>query len=177
MSQAGINALGGGTVVETLKGNDLVAVPPTGNNINVVGTGAVTTSGNAGTSTLTIAVSGGGFVWNDIAGNTVAVLPSNGYVCQNAGLTTLTLPVVATTQLGDTFKVISFGAGGFQIAQRSNNQILFGNATTTPGLAGFLQTDSTETYSSITLVCIIPGSSGNAIWALDGAPVGNITVN
>jgi len=42
------------TVVETLTGNTGGPVGPTGNNINVVGTGLLTVTGNPGTSTLTI---------------------------------------------------------------------------------------------------------------------------
>ena len=58
-----------GTVVETLTGNDSIAVPATNHNINVVGTGAVNVTGNAGTSTLTISVADSGFVWSDVSGS------------------------------------------------------------------------------------------------------------
>lgn len=44
--------------VATLTGNSGGAVSPTAGNINVVGSGIVTVTGNPGTSTLTIAVSG-----------------------------------------------------------------------------------------------------------------------
>jgi hypothetical protein len=58
MSQAGIineaGGGGGGSPVNTLTGNTGGAVPPTGNNINVVGAGNVTVTGDPGTSTLTI---------------------------------------------------------------------------------------------------------------------------
>lgn len=61
MSQAGAlnSGGGGGTGVQTLTGNTGGAVGPTANNINVVGSGAITVTGNPGTSTLTIASSGG----------------------------------------------------------------------------------------------------------------------
>jgi hypothetical protein len=60
MSQAGIVDIsgGGGVVVETLTGNSGGAVPPTGNNINTVGTGSITIIGNPGTSTLTTQLTG-----------------------------------------------------------------------------------------------------------------------
>ncbi len=58
MSQAGILNVagggGGGTPVQTLTGNSGGAVPPTANNINVIGAGGVLVTGNPGTSTLTI---------------------------------------------------------------------------------------------------------------------------
>jgi hypothetical protein len=60
MSQAGIINIagggGGGTPIQTLTGNTGGAIPPTGNNINIVGTGAVSVAGNIGTSTLTISL-------------------------------------------------------------------------------------------------------------------------
>jgi hypothetical protein len=50
---------GAGAGVNTLTGNDAIVVPPTANNINVVGDGVTANvTGNAGTSTLTITASG-----------------------------------------------------------------------------------------------------------------------
>lgn len=65
MSQAGIINVagggGGGAPVETITGNDSIAVPPTANNIFLVGgslstnnTNGITTTGNAGASTETV---------------------------------------------------------------------------------------------------------------------------
>jgi hypothetical protein len=60
MSQAGIINVagggGGGSAVETLTGNTGGAVPPTANNIFVLGTGGITVAGNPGGSTLTISL-------------------------------------------------------------------------------------------------------------------------
>ncbi len=49
---------GGGSNVQTLTGNIGGPVPPTGNNINIIGMGDVTVAGNAGTSTLIISLPG-----------------------------------------------------------------------------------------------------------------------
>jgi len=55
----GINlSASGGIVTEKITGNDMVAVPPTAGNINLLGAGSLTTSGNAGTSTETISLTG-----------------------------------------------------------------------------------------------------------------------
>ncbi len=65
MSQAGIINVsgggGGGAPIQTITGNDGVAVPPTANNIFLVGgtlssnnTNGITTTGDAGTSTETV---------------------------------------------------------------------------------------------------------------------------
>lgn len=57
MSQAGVinvNGGGGGGSIDTLTGNSGGAVPPTTNNINILGSGSIVVTGNIGTSTLTI---------------------------------------------------------------------------------------------------------------------------
>jgi hypothetical protein len=60
MSQAGIINMagggGGGSPVQTLTGNIGGAVPPTANNINIIGSGSVLVTGTPGTSTLTITI-------------------------------------------------------------------------------------------------------------------------
>jgi hypothetical protein len=64
MSQAGTFGSGGvfppGTVVQTITGNSGGAVGPDGsNNINIVGSGDITVTGNPGTNTLDISLTGG----------------------------------------------------------------------------------------------------------------------
>ena len=54
---------GGLPSVLTLTGNVGGPVGPTAGNINVVGGGSITVTGNPGTSTLTITDAGGGMVW------------------------------------------------------------------------------------------------------------------
>lgn len=60
MSQIqGVGVSGGsGTIVQTLTGNSGGAVPPTGGNINTLGTGSITVVGVPGTSTLTAQLTG-----------------------------------------------------------------------------------------------------------------------
>jgi hypothetical protein len=106
MSQKGVNNIagggGGGSPVMTLTGNNsLVHVPPTANDIKIVGSGGVLVTGNAGTSTLTITVGGGGFTWSDQALSFTAVA-ENGYF--TTAPLTITLPAVAAE--GDTIEII-----------------------------------------------------------------------
>lgn len=72
MSASGSYGTGGtppvGPVVETLTGNTGGAVGPTGNNINIVGTGGVSVAGNPGTSTLTISISGDATLYTEDVG-------------------------------------------------------------------------------------------------------------
>ncbi len=60
MSQSGayFTNSGPGGFIQTLTGNSGGAVPPTAGNINVIGSGDISVAGNAGTSTLTISLSG-----------------------------------------------------------------------------------------------------------------------
>jgi hypothetical protein len=88
MSQAGIINVagggGGGAPIQTLTGNDGIAVPPTANNIFVLGgtstvnnTNGITTIGNAGTSTETFTLTNRASVssiTSDGAGQTQTVL-------------------------------------------------------------------------------------------------------
>lgn len=72
MSQAGIISIsgggGGGSPIEMLTGDDLIAVPPTANNLNLVGGSSsadnhfgIATSGNIGTSTETVSLTNRAF--------------------------------------------------------------------------------------------------------------------
>ena len=72
-----IKLSGGGTVTETLTGNTGGAVPPdAGDNINVVGTGKISTNGNPGTNTLTISTTAGGA--ETLTGNTGGAVSPDG---------------------------------------------------------------------------------------------------
>lgn len=80
MSQAGIylNSSGPLVIVETLTGNTGGPVGPTGNNINVIGSGNITVVGTPGTSTLTISeVSGSATTFNENSGSAT---PSAGVI-------------------------------------------------------------------------------------------------
>jgi len=83
---------------ETLTGNDHVVVPPTGNNINVVGDGvAITTTGNAATSTLTINLLGN--VATTYVEDTGSATPSGGV------LNVLGTGLINTTGSGNTITI------------------------------------------------------------------------
>lgn len=106
--------------------------------------------------------------WIDQTGTTVTMSANTNYVADNSSLVTLTLP--STCAFGSTFIIQGKGSGGWQIAQNSGQQINFGNTATTSGTSGYLA--STNTFDSVTLVCI----STNSVFAVYSA-IGNITVN
>lgn len=170
MSQAGIISTGSAGVgpVDTLTGNSGGAVPPDGaNNINVVGAGGTTVTGNPGTHTLTITVAGSGMTWNAIAASqTLAV--DNGYFCTGGAALSLALPAVSA--VGDTIAVFLDGSTSWTITQpNAATRIRFGNTQTSLGVGGSLA--STQVGDGVWLVC----ETANARWVVTDS-TGNITI-
>lgn len=95
--------LGGSGVTETLTGNTGGPVPPTGNNINILGDGTfITTVGNPGTSTITIEPAGG--IATTYVENTGSATPSGGVLNVLGG------SGVTTSGAGNTITINSTGA-------------------------------------------------------------------
>lgn len=129
------------------------------------GTG-VTISNGAGS--ITINASGGGLTWTVVTGTSQSAAVNNGYIANNAGLVTVTLP--STSAVGDTVAVTGINnATGWKVAQNAGNQIFFGNVSTTSGTGGSLA--STATRDTVYLVCM----TANATWNVVNT-IGNITV-
>lgn len=168
MSQMGQILSGAfGGAIKTLTGNAGGAVSPDGiGNITVVGSGAITVTGNPGTNTLTITTSAG-FAWVEVTGVSDTMVIDTGYIANNAGVVTLTLP--ATAALGSIIRVTGKGAGGWLIAQNAGQTIYFGASTTTPGVGGSLA--STAQRDTVELVCVTADDDWNVL-----SSVGNITV-
>lgn len=171
MSQAGITNIagggGGGSPILTLTGNTGGAVPPTANNVNIVGTGSVSVAGNPGTSTLTISVAGDGQTWQTISASQ-ALVSRNGYICISPG-GALLLSLPATSVLGDIIDVTLDGATSFAITQGAGQQIRIGSQQTTAGAGGSLTT--TQQGDTLRLVC----QTANLKWNVLSS-VGNFTV-
>jgi hypothetical protein len=130
------------------------------------GTGVTITNG---AGSITVSSSGGGLTWVDVTGITQAMAVNTGYIADNVGLVTMTLP--ATAAQGTVVAVAggNSGTGGWKIAQNSGQQINFGKATTTSGTGGSLA--STLQYDCVYLLC----TTANTNWVVLNS-VGNITV-
>lgn len=109
---------------------------------------------------------GGGLTWNTVTGTSQTAAVDNGYITNNAGQVTVTLP--ATAAVGKTVAIAGQGAGGWKLAQPSGQIIYFGSATTTSGTGGYLA--STHRRDCVTLVCI----TANTEWEVYSS-VGSIT--
>ena len=125
------------------------------------GTIAFTTGAN----TLNLDVVGAGTPWTEVTGTSASMAVNNGYIANNAGLVTLTLPTTAA--LGSAIRVTGKGAGGWRIAQNSGQTIYFGSATTTIS-TGHL--DSTATRDTLELVCVTANNDWNVQFS-----IGNIS--
>ena len=83
----------------------------------------------------------------------------NGYIANNAGLVTLTLP--ATAAIGDEIRLTGKGAGGWRIAQNAGQTIYSDTSTTTTGVGGRL--DSTQDRDTVELVCVTVDNDWNVL--------------
>lgn len=113
-------------------------------------------------NSVTLATTGGGLGWTFVTGTSQNMSPDIGYVANNAGLVTLTLPVTAA--VGTALGIIGLGAGGWKIAQNANQNIQVGSVSTTVGIGGSVA--STNRYNSINLICVV----ANTTWVCYGAP-------
>ena len=136
--------------LESLTGNVGGPILPDGaGNINIVGGTNINVTGNPGTYTLTI-TSSGGINWIEITGTSSSTSPEEGYISNNAGLVTFTLP--ATIAFGETIRIGGKGAGGWSIAQNAGQTINFGISSTTTGVGGSLS--STNIFDAVELICV-----------------------
>jgi len=108
------------------------------------------------------------FTWNVITGTSQAVSENNGYIPTNVALTTFTLP--ATANVGDAFKIMGYGSGGWKIAQNAGQTMHLGSSTATTGVLGYLA--STNAFDNLEIVCLVANTVFSA-----RAVIGNITVN
>lgn len=160
----GINgvSLGNTATVVTMGGTDPDKL---GTAVITAGTGVtITPSAN----TITISASASGTTWYDVISGSATLAASSGYVINNAGATTLTLPTSAS--LGDTIQIVG-RQGIWAIIYGVGQYIKFGTQDTTITSGQLSATDASD---CVTLVCIIP-SVTTPIFAVTSS-IGNITV-
>lgn len=111
------------------------------------------------------ALSGSIHTWNDVTGVSQAASVKNGYVADNAGLVTITLPAIAP--FGSIIAVQGKGAGGWSLVANAGQIINVGNTPT--GVAG--SASSTNQWDAIEVVCV----TANTTWATRSM-IGTLTV-
>jgi hypothetical protein len=139
-------------------------------------TGYLTRLANGTTGQVLTATTGGAPSWaspvpltfTEVTAASATAAVNNGYIANYATLCTITLPT--TIAVGQMVSVVGKGAGGWQIAQSTNQLIHFGSAVTTTGTGGYLA--STNAYDSIDLICTV----ANTTFTVRSSQ-GNITYN
>ena len=155
----GIGPLNNGQLIIGNTGN-----PPTLANLSA-GAG-ISIANSAGS--ITISGTGSGIGWTNVTGTTQAMSADNGYIPDNVGLVTLTLPLTAA--LGQAISIIGGNTGGWIIAQNASQLIRVGSVASTIGVGGSVA--STNAYDSINLICTVP----NTTWTVTGGVQGNLTI-
>lgn len=122
---------------------------------------------NAGNS-ITISGTGSGIGWTEVTGTSQAMSADSGYIANNAGLVTLTLPVTAA--VGTAISIIGKGAGGWAIAQNASQVVQIGSVGSTAGVGGSVA--STNRYDSVNLIC----TTANTVWTTLGGVQGTLTI-
>lgn len=141
----------GQIIIGDTVGTPLAATLTAGTNITITN----------GAGTITISATGSsGFIWTVVSGTSQAMSSNNGYISNNAGLVTFTLP--ASSAVGDEAAVVGKGTGGWLIQCGVGQTVVIGSSTTTS--AGSVA--STHAKDSIYLVC----TASNTEWTVLGAP-------
>lgn len=113
-------------------------------------------------------VGGGGLLpWTEVTGTSQSASINNGYITNNAGLVTVTIPT--TAPVGSIVRISGKGAGGWKVAQNASEVIHFGSVDTTTGTGGSLA--STNRYDAVELICTVADTE----WLVLSS-VGNIEV-
>lgn len=108
-----------------------------------------------------------GFSWTVVAGTSQAMLSNNGYIANNAGLVTLSLPV--SSLVGDEIDIIGKGSGGWLVQCGAGQTIVLGSSTTSA--AGSVA--STQSKDSFYMICTV----ANLEWTIASAPQsGGLTI-
>jgi hypothetical protein len=109
---------------------------------------------------------GSGLTWQVVTTDDDLVA-DNGYVVNSASLVTLTLP--ATASINGIIRVVGVGAGGWLIEQLADQQIHFGNLSTTVGVTGSVA--SVHDRDAVELICVVADDEWQVI-----SSVGNLEV-
>jgi hypothetical protein len=88
----------------------------------------------------------GAFFWVTVAANTQAQ-PNVGYICNN-GVAPVTITLPSSPSVGDVYKAVAVGAGGWIIAQNANQMIAAGNLSDSIG-ESWTARDANRVWSAV----------------------------
>lgn len=119
-----------------------------------------------GAASITIASTTSGLTWTTVSGTSQSAAVNNGYITNNAGAVTVTLPT--TFAVGDSVVVKGLGAGGWVLAAGTATTIRLGSSVTSS--AGSLT--SANQYDTVK----VTGLVANTTWSVDYAFSAGLTV-
>lgn len=109
---------------------------------------------NSSTGYITYAAApSGGMTWNNVVGTSQAMAVSNGYIANNAGLVTLTMP--ASAAVGQIVAVVGSGAGGWSISCNAGQVIHVGSVPSSSGGS----VASTNQFDCVEVICVVANTS------------------
>jgi len=176
-SFGGVTGANSATLVTTSAGVPAMTASMTNGQILIGSTGATpvpaTLTAGAGISIaesaggITIAGTGSGIGWTEVTGTTQAGAADSGYVINNAGVVTVTLP--ATAAFGTIISIVGKGAGGWKIDHGTGQNIQVGASSTTPTTGSVA---STNQFDSIDLIC----TTADTTWTTQSGFIGSLTI-
>ena len=168
---SGLTGANSATLVTTASGVPSMTSSMTNGQVLIGSTGgtptpATLTAGSGisisnGAGSITISGTGSGIGWTEVTGTSQTMTADSGWITNNAGLVTLTLPTTAA--VGTAISVIGKGAGGWTIAQNAGQNVQIGNVSSTVGTGGSIS--SSNRYDSLDLIC----TTANTTWTTLGA--------
>lgn len=168
-----IGSTGGAPAFATITGTNGITLTPGANSlaisnsaipnaalanssITINTTGIITGGGVVALGgTLNLNANAVAFPWTEVTGTSQAAAVNNGYIANNAGLVTITLPAIAA--VGDIVRVAGKGAGLWKVAQNAGQSIRVGSSTSTVGAGGSIQ--SLDIGDCAELLCITANNS------------------
>lgn len=157
----------GGDFLDITTPDGHIVGPSTTGTINFLNGAGMNITGDVAGHSITFNSAGGGLQWNDVTGTAQILDAGNGYVSENAALTTFTLPTTAA--FGDFYIITGVGNGGWTLAQNASQLVILGKVTSTVGAGGSIS--STRPSDTLQILCVATNTSFKAIdWD------GNLTI-
>jgi hypothetical protein len=120
-----------------------------------------------GAASITINSTASGMTWSTVSGTSQSAAVDNGYIVNNAGAVTVTLP--ATAAIGSEIAVEGLGAGGWILTANAGQTIKIGSATTSS--AGSLS--SVAISDNVYVTCIV----ANLTWRVRTTNSAGLTIS
>lgn len=123
---------------------------------------------NGATSLPTFQALPGTYSWTEVTADIAPMVVNNAYIANKAS-TPCSAALPATAAVGTTLEIVGKGATGWIITQAANQQIIFGNVSSTVGAAGSIA--SALPSDTLSLVC----TTADLVWTTRSA-VGNLVL-